>query len=229
MGCELFVRHGHGYELTDDARHLLAELGTIEARIQRLSVRPDKHARPLVKVSAGTWTTLALLDNLDLLVGDPPDVRLRFVVSEDALSIAQRAVVIGIRNRRPSTPGLAGRRLRKIEFAPYLTSDSPECWIQVLTDTPSARWLQQQNDKRSVCEVTSPRNALDLALHGKGIALLPTFIGDSYPALYRTGEPIGELAHEQWIVTHQDDRDLPEVRRVIDRLCRVLVSTGSLV
>ena len=32
------------------------------------------------------------------------------------------------------------------------------------------------------------------------------------------GEPIAELAHDRWVVTHQNDRHLPEVRRVVDRL-----------
>jgi hypothetical protein len=32
------------------------------------------------------------------------------------------------------------------------------------------------------------------------------------------------LSHNQWIVTHQDDRNFTEVRRVIDRMCNVLQS-----
>jgi len=74
----------------------------------------------------------------------------------------------------------------------------------------------------AVCEVTSPRNSLDLALAGKGMALLPTFIGDTRTTLQRAGGTIAELSHDQWIVTHQDDRHLPEVRRTIDRMCAVL-------
>ena len=79
--------------------------------------------------------------------------------------------------------------------------------------------------KDAVCEVNAPRNSLDLAIAGLGTALLPTFIGDSQPGLRRTGGTIAELAHEQyeqWLVTHQEDRHLPEVGRTIDRMCRVL-------
>ncbi|MEQ8740809.1 MAG: LysR family transcriptional regulator, partial [Hoeflea sp.] len=73
----------------------------------------------------------------------------------------------------------------------------------------------------AVCEVVSPRNSLDLALSGKGVALLPTFIGSRHAGLVQRGGTISELAHEQWLVTHQDDRHLPEVRRTIERLVRV--------
>ena len=221
MGFELFIRHSHGYEMTDEGKRLLAETDVIDSRIQRLANKPGE---PLVKISAGTWTTLALIDRLDSIVGQPPDVRLRFVSAEDILNISRREVVIGFRNHRPEAIGLAGRRLRRVEFAPYSTQESSQKWIKVVADTPSARWIGHTDNRQIACEVNSPRNALDLALAGKGVALLPTFIGDLHPSLNQTSTPIEELAHDQWIVTHQDDRLLPEVRRTIDRLCAVLGS-----
>lgn len=222
MGRELFVRHDRGYEMTSEARKLLEELTEIEARIVRLTARPDAKERPLVKVSAGTWTTLALLEKLDEIAGQPADIRLRFISAETTLDMPRREVVIGFRNRRPTEESLAGRNLSRVEFAPYARAGAPELWIKVLADTPSARWLDKTIGNDAVCEVNAPRNSLDLALAGKGIALLPTFIGDGQKGLKRTGGTIPELAHDQWIVTHQDDRHLPEVRRTIDRMCRVL-------
>lgn len=222
MGRELFVRHDRGYEMTSEARKLLEELTEIEARIVRLTARPDAKERPLVKVSAGTWTTLALLEKLDEITGQPADIRLRFISAETTLDMPRREVVIGFRNRRPTEESLAGRNLSRVEFAPYARAGAPERWIKVLADTPSARWLDKTIGNDAVCEVNAPRNSLDLALAGKGIALLPTFIGDGQKGLKRTGGTIPELAHDQWIVTHQDDRHLPEVRRTIDRMCRVL-------
>ena len=221
-GSELFVRHERGYELTGEGRELLAELTEVEARIIRLAATPARAEKRLVKISAGTWTTLALLDSLDEIAGTPADVRLRFVSAEAALDIARREIAIGIRNARPTDPGLAGRRLSRVEFAPYAAAGAPDRWIRVMADTSSARWLDRMVGNDAVCEVTAPRNSLDLALAGKGIALLPTFIGDRQEALGRVGPAIPELAHERWIVTHQDDRHLPEVRRTIDRLARVL-------
>lgn len=222
MGRELFVRHDRGYEMTSEARKLLEELTEIEARIVRLTARPGAKERPLVKVSAGTWTTLALLEKLDEITGQPADIRLRFISAETTLDMPRREVVIGFRNRRPTEESLAGRNLSRVEFAPYARTGAPERWIKVLADTPSARWLDKTIGNDAVCEVNAPRNSLDLALAGKGIALLPTFIGDGQKGLKRTGGTIPELAHDQWIVTHQDDRHLPEVRRTIDRMCRVL-------
>jgi len=222
LGRELFIRHDRGYELTAEARKLVEQLTGVETHIARLTAAPGEAERPLVKVSAGTWTTLALLDSIDDITGTPADTRLRFVSAETRLDIARREVLIGFRNARPTGGSLAGRSLSRVEFAPYARRGAPDRWIKVIADTPSARWLDRMIGSDAVCEVTAPRNCLDLALAGKGIALLPTFIGDRQQELHRNGDTISELAHEQWIVTHQDDRRLPEVRRTIDRLCRVI-------
>ena len=91
----------------------------------------------------------------------------------------------------------------------------------VRADTPSARWVAERCGERVACETDTPRLALDLALRGVGRALLPTFVGDARETLERVGPAIEELAHEQWLVTHQDDRALPEVRRALDRIAAV--------
>lgn len=222
LGRELFVRHDRGYELTADARALLKDLTDVEARITRLNTPSSENARPLVKISAGTWTTLSLLDKLGDITGRPADVRLRFLSVESILDISRREAVIGFRNRRPTEESLAGRKLSRVEFAPYARDDAPDQWIKVLSDTPSARWLDKKIGKDAVCEVTAPRNSLDLALAGLGIAVLPTFVGERHMTLDRRGGAISELAHDRWMVTHKDDRFFPEVRRTLDRLVTVL-------
>lgn len=224
MGRELFIRHERGYEITEAARELLNDLTKIEALILRLSPSSKDTETPLVKVSAGTWTTMVLLENLDAITGVPTDIRLRFISDENILDIQRREVVIGFRNERPKEHGLAGRKLARVEFAPYSSDDTPKRWIKVIADTPSARWLDKKVGSDILCEVNAPRNSLDLALAGNGIALLPTFIGDTQKGLKRIGGTISELTHDQWIVTHQDDRHLPEVRRTIDRMCIVLMA-----
>ncbi len=70
-----------------------------------------------------------------------------------------------------------------------------------------------------------PRNALDLTLSGETRAVLPTFIGTRFEALMQLSMPLEELDHDQWLVTHHEDRFLPEVRRVIDRTYTVLQRT----
>ncbi len=67
-------------------------------------------------------------------------------------------------------------------------------------------------------EVTAPLNALDLACSDVARALLLIYVGDAQQALVRVSPHVQELAHTQWLVTHQDERFRPETRVTIDRI-----------
>ena len=161
---------------------------------------------------------LALSEILGTITGDPPDLRVRLLQGEDVLSIPRREAAIGFRARRPTETGLAGRVLRPVEFAPFATADAPDDWIVVRAETPSARWVAERCNARIAVEVNTPRLALDLALGGAGRAMLPTFVGDRQIGLERVGPPVDDLAHDQWLVSHDTDRALPEIRRALDRI-----------
>ena len=139
-------------------------------------------------------------------------------MGEAIRSIARREITIGFRNARPTETGLAGRKLNKVQFATYAKANAPERWIRIAAETPSARYVAERAGTSIACDVSNPRLALDLALAGVGQAVLPTFVGDAHRALQRRDGPIEELTHASWLVTHADDRNLPEVRRVLDRI-----------
>jgi len=219
MGRELFIRRTHGYDLTDAGAELMRDLEAVAGQIARATAKPRETDLPLVKISAGTWTTLALARRWRDITLDPPDVRLRFVSSETILSLARREASIAIRNERPTETGLAGRKLARNEFAIYATTDAPSRWIVHSINTPSSRWARERASKDYCVEVSHPRLALDLALSGAGQIVLPTFIGDEEKSLSRRSDTIADLAHDAWLVAHDDDRHLPEIRRVIDRIC----------
>ena len=217
LGRDLFRRLPRGYALTDDGQDLLTRAAALESRIQPMIATDAERALPLVKVSAGTWVTHILCDRVSDLIGSDR-VRLRFIAADEVLDIGRREAVIGIRNRRPEGIGLAGRRITRVRFAAYATSEEVSTWARVLGDTPSARWLQETTAGTRTIEVTSPRNALDLAIAGTARVVLPTFIGERFDTLHPVSPPIDELEHDQWLVTHHEDRFLSDVRKVIDRV-----------
>lgn len=57
IGRDLFVRHRRGYELTHEGKGLQAALRQVESDILRAAVPVRSHDVPMVKISAGTWTT----------------------------------------------------------------------------------------------------------------------------------------------------------------------------
>jgi len=220
-GRELFRRLPRGYELTGDGKVLLSDVAALERRIMSLLASDADRMVPVVKVSAGNWITHLLCQKVDDLVGDLR-VRLRFIAADEVSDIGRREALIGIRNRRPEGPGLAGRKIGRIQFAVYAIDDTVDIWARVIGETPSARWVSDRSQDDDSIEVTNPRNALDLALTGKVRVVLPVFIGRRVSALKQLSKTIRELEHEQWLVTHHEDRFIPEVRGVIDGIYQVL-------
>lgn len=220
LGLELFERLPRGYALTDQGRELLARAVELESRIAPLT-DPRGAARPVLKISAGSWVTHLLCRRISALTADEA-VTLRFISADHVLDIARREAVIGIRNLRPEQPGLAYRRTGRVKFAVYAANGDIANWARVLGSTPSAQWAKQHMGAAPAIEVTHPRSALDLALAGAARAVLPTFIGDAQTSLRRLGPLIDELEHEQWLVTHHEDRFLPHVHRVGGRIHAML-------
>lgn len=63
---------------------------------------------------------------------------------------------------------------------------------------------------------------VDILHAGTGQAVLPCFIGDSFPGLRRAGGLIAKLAEEQSMVLNDAERHQPPVRRVIERIAALL-------
>ena len=221
LGQELFERLPRGYELTDEGKTLLTVAQRIQGSIDPVLMAANNANVRRVKISAGTWTTYLLCQHVKRIVAND-SVVLQFIAADHLLDIPHREAVIGIRNQRPQQVSLAGQRINKVRFAVYARDQSVSSWVQVIGSTPSAHWVSEHLGDAACIEVSHPRNALDLAMMGYVKAVLPCFIGDAIEGLVKVSDEIDELEHTQWLVTHQEDRHLPEVRRVIDRIHGVL-------
>lgn len=224
LGQELFERLPRGYVLTNDGKTMLEQVMQIEQSITPIVKPANSVTNRRVKISAGTWTTYFLMGKIAELVDDP-SIILQLISADHVLDIPHREAVIGIRNKRPEQLSLAGRQLSTVRFAQYAVEKNIDTWVHVQNSTPSAMWVSQHVSNAPSIEVTNPRNALDIALTGVAKTLLPTFIGDNTQGLQKISDDIHELEHVQWLVTHHEDRHLPEVRRVIDSVLAAFEQT----
>lgn len=226
MGKSLFARARTGYRLTDDGRALLAKVRAMEA-----SARPiedwlgSETERPVVRISAGTWTASFIADNVARIWTRADAFRLCFKTTEARLDIAHREIEIGIRNQPAQSGNLASRPTVDIAFAPYVARNHPDAgstdWVSLGSDeavTRSARWLLAQPDAAICAWANTPYTLRDLVRAGAGKGVMPCFTGDRDPGLVRAGPVIAELSETQHLVMHNDDRHRPEVRKVIERL-----------
>lgn len=223
-GIEIFHRHARGYDLTEQGEALFARVAPIDAEVRPLFARTGGREKTLVKLSGGHWTLHAIAEHVPRIRKAAPDAILRLISATDRMKISHREAVIGIRNQRPEKTGLACRRVGTVSFAGYATDTSVKGWIRVASKAPSARWLAAQGDYNIVIEANAPRLAKDLAMQGIGRVVLPRFIGDRSPELVQVHPRIPELDHDQWLVSHDEDRFIPAVRQVLDKTYEALTA-----
>lgn len=229
LNQKLFDRKPTGYALTEAGRELYEQAREMETVATGIERWLDGHGeRRVVRISAGAWTSRFLALHIARLWRPDDPMTLEFLTAAARLDIARRQADIGIRNRAPEESRLSGRRINDVSYAVYRSRHADERntpWIGVIGDgglTPSARWVAARYPDDVFLNCTDPRMVVDVLFAGTGQAVLPCFVGDSFPELRRTGELIEELAEQQWMVLNESERRQPAVRLAIDRIAALL-------
>lgn len=243
LGRALFVRRRDGYALTDGGQDLLRLAEAFE--LDALSIdrwRTSSGIGAVVRIAAGAWTSAFIAGRIGSLVDPDENTQIELVTGTSAADLLRREANLGLRNRRPELPGLAGHKLTRVAFAAYggqaYVKETAEAhdhrrfaacrWIVLSPPgpkTPSAVWLDERLERAPALRCRSPQEVLEAAGSGFGLCVLPCFIGDSCTTLARASDNIDALEHEQWLVSHDQDRHQRHIRRISDRL-RTLIKAN---
>lgn len=221
LGKRLFERGARGYTLTSDGRALASEVEHLRAASQRLVNFNAKPSRPLVRITAGHWTTQYIARHFGEVWSQYSPWVPELVASNAMVDIARREADIGIRNRRPEQTWLAGRRIGRITYAEFARSAEVTGYITLpenVANTPSQRWLRQQKPDQIVSTASDTRAEADLAVGGVGRVILPVFAGRAMPELVQVSPEIKAISHEEWLVSHHDARHDPPIRAALEAI-----------
>ncbi|MFV0294469.1 MAG: LysR family transcriptional regulator [Paracoccus sp. (in: a-proteobacteria)] len=224
-GRALFERSQTGYDLTRQGQALYQQVRAMQTAARPVeALLSSEISRPVIRISAGTGTAQFLADKFSNLIRPEDMFRLNFVTTEVILDISHREIDLGIRSHPADSGNLASRKLNMLRFAPYRawSVQRPELleWVALDQDHarhPAARWLHEQD--LPICVLaTSVATVHELVRAGAGIGVMPCMIGDRDPSLSRAGPLIEDLTETQYLIMHDDDRHLPHMRRVIERI-----------
>lgn len=237
IGAPLFVRAQTGYTLTRAGEDVLRHGEDVEAAMHALTRwRDGKIGEKTIRIAAGLWTSDFLSRHIGDLWQVEDHIRIELTSSYERIDVGKRAVDMAIRNLKPTDPALAMRFLGKVTYAMYAGRNlvnGVEAGMFVGTSGEAAniasqRWLAAHHGDRIAVKGNSAHAVRELVAAGAGLSVFPCFVGDTDPRLVRVAQPIRELETEQYLVMHQEERHVPEVRKVITRVCTLFDTSRPL-
>lgn len=237
VGRQLFERSLTGYALTRPGEELLHRAEEVEAAMRGVDRwQEGALGERTVRISAGAFLSQFLSAHIGELWRVDDGILLEFLTTFENLDITRRAADIDFRRERPVERGVARRRLGSVAYALYsgrqrINGVEAGLFVGVTGDAssqPMARWLDAHHGDRVGVRGNDLHAVLRLVASGAGLSVLPCFAGDSDERLIRLGAVIPELGHELWLVTHEEGRHDPAVRKVSQRAAALIQEHAAL-
>jgi DNA-binding transcriptional LysR family regulator len=242
IGERLVDRRPDGYVLTGAGLRMLGPASDMEtsAGILQRGAR-DSGLRGLVRINAPPSLTQAfLMKNLVPLSLEHPGLDIEITSDVRAVSLDRREADIAFRLNRPPDGDVIAQRLVSFGCAFYSNAD----WLSRISggaepvfvgfDEPNAHlsgatWLASHYPTARVSFRATNHLAQAVAVReGAGIALLPHFIANSDPLLFRCGSVVAPPEGAIWMLMRRQDRKELPIRIVSGHLRNMFEANRSM-
>lgn len=249
LGVELFSRHASGYVLTARGQAMVPLAEAVETEAQHFAAGIEAESRRLsglVRLTTVESATAAwVIPALALLRESHPGIEVEVIASDKNLDLAHGEADVAIRfGTQPEGDTLIVRRLTELEQTVYASRELatklgrpsspadlaryPLIGDSIYRTGRFSRWLESQVPEGKVVQRINSMSAMQASIKsGIGAALLPCIIGDSSRSMVRLMPPIKELTSVCWLVTTDQARRQPHVRRVIDTVVAVVEQVAA--
>jgi len=224
LGNPVLERRQEGQCLTELGARILPLAEQVEdnvAAIDRIAFSTETGLAGPVRLSLSESLYVALLHQpLDGFMQRYPMIELHVTATDDLVKLAMRDADVILRITSSPPEAAFGKKLAESPLAIYA---SPK----YLRSRPGLdRWVALDYEPcripplpaRVVANVDTPALAAKMIAMGRGIGMLPCYIGDTDKGLTRVKgmEPIPDM--QIWGLTHEDLRSNPRVRALMDHL-----------
>jgi len=239
IGARLVTRTRSGVTLTDAGREAVLAAEDMERahealvrRVAQTSAEPEGR----VCVSMTDGMVPLVLPFLPAFTARHPRVDLQIQNTAAVVSLEKGEADIGLRLVKPTSNVLVGRRIGEVGWSLYASAEylarrgRPSSvdaldghdlvgFDASLARTPGAMWLEPRAQKgRIVVRANTTGALVTLLAAGQGIGIVPCFTATGLVRL--TDEVLA--SNELFAVIHEEQRDVPRVRIVLDYLVEVL-------
>ncbi|WP_205032102.1 LysR family transcriptional regulator [Hwanghaeella grinnelliae] len=240
LHVKLVDRRGRRILLTPEGERIAAAAGRIEdeaASIERLAAGAQAQIAGTVSISAPPLLAAArLVRPLADIRKAHPKLTIRLVGENRSARLEKREADIAIRLSRPESGAQTISKLGEMPFnlyasLPYLQATRPEDWSFIgyespLDQSPPQKRLRLLAGQRPIGLTASTIEIqLSAAKEGFGVAFLPDFVAAGDAELARVFPEEPPVIREIWLVVHNDLKDAPAVRTVLNALKAAFAST----
>lgn len=233
LNLKLVDRRPRSYILTENGQRIAALGAKMEDEafaVGRAAMAGQLDLTGEVSISAPpTMANTLIAPHLGILRRQFPGIHIRLIGETRIASLLHRESDIAVRMIQPTENRLVARKVGTASFSmyaspEYLATTLPESYSFIAFDRSMENLLQQQWLKTYAANRPIVLRTYDLetqriaALQGIGIAALPHYVARREPSLVRLNVDSNMLANDIWLVVHDDLRNVPAVRAVMDFL-----------
>ena len=239
MDAKLFDRLADGYALTAAGERLVPmaqDMAHAAEALDRTTAALSDTIDGTVRVSVHESLTPFIIDHLEPMRIQLPDVEFELFVTHIQVNLSKREADILIRDELPAASSLTARKLAEAAYAVYGAKNYVDAHPAAKTDRrfqdcdwigfdemharfAGYAWLT--NNMGNCAPVYRTNNGLvlkDVVKSGAGLGVLPCFVGDGDPSLVRLTPPLKDVVEPLWMLVHPDMERRPAIRAVMDAL-----------
>ncbi|ADI29215.1 LysR family transcriptional regulator [Methylotenera versatilis] len=233
LNLKLVDRRPRSYLLTDNGKHIAALGAKMEDEafaVGRAAMAGQLDLTGEVSVSAPPTMANALIaPHLGKLRRQYPGIHIRLIGETRIASLLHRESDIAVRMFQPTENNLVARKVGSMSFSmyasiDYLSTTPPENYTFIAFDRSMENIIQQKwlkefaNTRPIVLRTFDLETQRIAAMRGVGVAALPYYVANREPGLKLLDIESNMLINDIWLVVHNDLRNVPAVRAVLDFL-----------
>jgi DNA-binding transcriptional LysR family regulator len=247
LATKLFVRTRDGFVLTEGGREALARVERAAAELEHLErdIGEANECRGTVRVTTSEGFAPYVIKSLVSLRERYPDILVEVHANNSVADLTRNEADLAIRVAPTPHKELLMRKVGSIGWGLYgseayfARAGMPACttdlaghdmigFDELRASIPGAQWLEAHAKKsRIVMRGNGIIAALNAAMSGLGLAIVPCFIAAGESSLRRVpGEPIG--SRDVFVVVHPDVAKLARVRAVMDFFIDRIAADGPM-
>ena len=221
-GGAIFDKSANGYRLLPGEDALVRAIQDVEKSVltvERLMQGANPMLGGLVRISStDTICQYLLPEVLQTLRDKAPQLEIELLSNNSHLNFARMEADLFVRPAMTIPDDMIAEPAAELVFRAYATSADLDTWFGLkgpLAKSAAASWLTRNIPAGALISGSDSFIVLSrMACAGTGIAILPSFVGESVRELVHLPQKMPDIRVPIWVGTHQDLRDSLRIEAV---------------